>query len=191
MYFVLFTPLFIFSNEWIRFLYLYGTSMYLVCENFRKQQTDYDKLFTLALATVASSTQFAILNVVCGYIAYTLVKESNQKITKHQWFDMGCKVLLSGSLLHVICAFFTQHHSMLSTIGNLFIFLSTGFWIATMLHWQNWNESFLAHITICMVWMALNWVVFTSQPLLFKQAISYNYPQALVLLPTWTLLLNY
>lgn len=207
LYFGLYIPLFILPTEFLRMIYVYGTSFYFMADNFFSDSRDNNKLVLLGLTvlhgTIHNVTPFfdttgyvytstpaydLICHSVMMFMAWRLLRKSKQGINQHPWFDLGSKFILTTTIFNTINSFFVTGPGLIDdlfTWGSFFTTLSVGYWVATMIHWRNWGRDFAPHLVGMIVYILINWGLFKYNDFWLGEAMRYKYIESVFIFSMW------
>jgi len=200
-------PLVLLPDSFWRLCYLHGVSMLLIFF------TDYKLRFFTLVAMIHSIihhvwpfldntgyklgyTPFydVLCHILMMYFAYEVIN-SHIKKKDLQWkskFKYLTYFFIIGAIINCLTAicsyqsFDSQCHQYFAWT-SIFQAVSTGFWIATMLWYEKWNDhKFFTHWLVIIVIICANWGLYKYSHDILALAMDYRYIEAIFMVSTWT-----
>lgn len=140
--------------------------------------------YDLAQPPVYDVLYHFVMMVIC----WQLIKQSGSK--QVPLFYKLNLIFMLGSFLNVFTSIDNgettndwQHHVF--TVSSIFQAVSTGYWISTVLCYQNWNKSFIWHWLAAIIIICLNWGLYKYDESWVCFSMQYRYIQAVFVVSVW------
>ncbi|AKI80541.1 hypothetical protein QJ850_gp158 [Acanthamoeba polyphaga mimivirus] len=129
-----------------------------------------------------------IMMMMCYHRIYYV---QNIVIDSEYLFHTLSVLFILGAMINCLVSrlIIDSHHNLLHYIfeyTTIFQAVSTGYWVATMLWYNNLNhQDFYYHWLLWIILMTINWFVYKLWPNLVGISMRYKYVEAVFIICTW------